>query len=52
MQHLMQMTALMEGVLQIQQKRHPMLISDALEAYCAHYQISDSVSSPLTLVKA
>jgi chemotaxis protein MotA len=52
-QHLMQMTALMEGILQIHQKRHPMLISDALEAYTAHYQSSDPMSSsPLTLVKA
>lgn len=51
-QHLMQMTALMEGILQIHQKRHPMLIKDALEAYCAYYQSSQPVSSPLTLVKA
>jgi len=48
----MQMTALMEGVLQIQHKRHPMLIQEALEAYTAHYQAAEAAAGPLTLVKA
>jgi chemotaxis protein MotA len=51
-QRLMQMTALMEGVLQIHQKRHPTLIKEALESYCAHYQAPVAAHSPLTLVKA
>jgi chemotaxis protein MotA len=51
-QRLMQMTSLMEGVLQIHQKRHPTLIKEALESYCAHYQTPAPAQPPLTLVKA
>jgi chemotaxis protein MotA len=51
-QHLMQLTTLMEGMLQVQQKRHPMLIQDAMEAYCAHFQTAPALVRPLTLVKA
>jgi len=49
---LMQLTALMEGILQIQAKRHPMLIKEALESYRAHYQGPEPAAPPLTLVKA
>lgn len=49
---LMQLTALMEGVLQVQEKRHPMLIQEALESYSVHYQSAVPVQRPLTLVKA
>lgn len=51
-QRLMQMTSLMEGVLQIHQKRHPMLIKESLESYFAHYQEPVVTQQPLTLVKA
>lgn len=51
-QRLMQLTALMEGILQIHEKRHPMLIRDALESYRAHYQSPAQARQPLTLVKA
>jgi chemotaxis protein MotA len=51
-QRLMQMTSLMEGVLQIQQKRHPMLVKEAMELYRVHYQEPLRPSAPLTLVKA
>lgn len=51
-QRLMQLTALMEGVLQIHQKRHPTLIKEALESYSAHYQTPAAAQPPLTLVKA
>jgi chemotaxis protein MotA len=50
---LMQMSSLMEGVLQVHQKRHPMLIKEALDAYFAHCQTgAATVQVPLTLVKA
>lgn len=52
MQQLMQLTALMEGMLQIHEKRHPMLIKEALDSYRAHYQSPAPVRQPLTLVKA
>jgi len=51
-QRLLQLTSLMEGVLQIHQKRHPMLIREALESYYAHYQEPAGPQPPLTLVKA
>jgi len=51
-QRLMQMTSLMEGVLQIHQKRHPMLIKESLESYFAHGQEPVTTQPPLTLVKA
>ena len=51
-QRLMQLTALMEGILQIQERRHPTLIKEALESYRAHYQAPEPVGLPLTLVKA
>jgi chemotaxis protein MotA len=51
-QRLMQMTSLMEGVLQVHQKRHPMLIKEALETYFAHCQTAAPARTPLTLVKA
>jgi chemotaxis protein MotA len=51
-QRLLQMTSLMEGILQIHQKRHPMLIKEALESYSAHYQEPVSPQVPLTLVRA
>lgn len=50
--HLMQLTALMEGILQMQERRHPMLIKEALESYRAHYQGPEPAGRPLTLVKA
>lgn len=49
---LLHMASLMEGVLQIHQKRHPMLIREALESYYAHLQEPAAAPSPLTLVKA
>ncbi len=51
-QRLMRLTSLMEGVLQIHQKRHPTLIKEALESYGAHYQAPVGAQPPLTLVKA
>jgi chemotaxis protein MotA len=51
-QRLMQMSSLMEGILQVHQKRHPMLISESLEACFAHCQTTATVQPPLTLVKA
>ncbi len=51
-QRLMQMSSLMEGVLQIQQKRHPTLIKEALDTCLAQCQVQSPVSAPLTLVKA
>lgn len=51
-QHLMQMSSLMEGILQIHQKRHPLLIQEALEACFSHYRGTTTVQPPLTLVKA
>jgi chemotaxis protein MotA len=51
-QRLMRLTSLMEGVLQIHQKRHPTLIKEALESYSAHYQAPVGAQPPLTLVKA
>ncbi len=51
-QRLMEMTSLMEGVLQIHQKRHPTLIKESLEAYFAHCQEPVAMQRPLTLVKA
>jgi chemotaxis protein MotA len=51
-QRLLHMASLMEGVLQIHQKRHPMLIREALESYYAHLQEPATAPSPLTLVKA
>ena len=51
-QHLMQMTALMEGILQIHGKRHPLLIKETLESYFAHCQAPQITPEPLTLVKA
>jgi chemotaxis protein MotA len=50
--HLMEMTALMEGVLQIHEKRHPTLIRETLESYYAHFQTQEPVRSHLTLVRA
>lgn len=51
--HLMQLSSLMEGILQVHQKRHPMLIKEALDAYSAHCQAAaTSAQVPLTLVKA
>jgi chemotaxis protein MotA len=51
-QRLMQMTSLMEGVLQIHQKRHPLLIKESLESYFAHCQEPVTMQQPLTLVGA
>jgi len=51
-QRLLRMTALMEGVLQVHQKRHPMLIKESLEACFVHCQQPVAVQPPLTLVKA
>lgn len=51
-QRLMQMGSLMEGVLQIQQKRHPTLIQEALETCLAQCQAPAPAPVPLTLVKA
>jgi chemotaxis protein MotA len=51
-QHLMQLSALMEGILQVHQKRHPMLIKEALDAYRLHDPATASAQPPLSLVKA
>jgi len=51
-QRLMQMSSLMEGILQIQQKRHPMLIREALETCLAQCRTAAPSQAPLTLVKA
>ena len=51
-QHLMEMTALMEGILQVNEKRHPTLIRETLESYYAHFQSPEPVRSHLTLVRA
>lgn len=51
-QRLMQLTALMEGILQVQDRRHPALVKEALESYRAHFQAPEPVGRPLTLVKA
>jgi len=50
--HLMEMTTLMEGILQIHEKRHPTLIRETLESYYAHFQTQEPVRMHLTLVKA
>ncbi|HED18325.1 MAG TPA: chemotaxis protein MotA [Gammaproteobacteria bacterium] len=50
--HLMEMTALMEGILQVHDKRHPTLIRETLESYYSHFQAPEPVPSHLTLVKA
>lgn len=50
--HLMEMTALMEGILQVHDKRHPTLIREALESYYSHFQAREPVRGHLTLVKA
>lgn len=51
-QRLMQMSSLMEGILQVQQKRHPMLIREALENCLAQCRPGAASQPPLTLVKA
>ncbi len=51
-QHLMEMTALMEGILQVNEKRHPTLIRETLESYYAHFQPQEPVRGHLTLVRA
>jgi len=51
-QHLMEMTALMEGILQVHDKRHPTLIREALESYYSHFQTREPVRRHLTLVQA
>jgi len=50
--HLMEMTMLMEGILQIHQKRHPTLIRETLESYSVHLQTQEPVHNHLTLVRA
>lgn len=50
--HLMEMTALMEGILQVHDKRHPTLIRETLDSYSAHFQTQEPVRSHLTLVQA
>ena len=50
--HLMEMTMLMEGILQIHQKRHPTLIRETLESYSVHLQTQEPVHRHLTLVRA
>lgn len=50
--HLMEMTTLMEGILQIHEKRHPTLIRETLESYYAHFQTQEPERMHLTLVKA
>ncbi len=49
---LMELTTLMEGVLQVHDKRHPTLIREALESFNAHFQTGEPVRSKLTLVRA
>jgi len=50
--HLMEMTTLMEGILQIHDKRHPTLIRETLESYYAHFKTPEPVRSHLSLVRA
>jgi hypothetical protein len=49
---LMLLSSLLEGILQVQQRRHPMLIREALDACFAHTGEPAEVPAPLTLVKA
>jgi chemotaxis protein MotA len=51
-QRLVQMTALMEGVLQVHGKRHPMLIRETLESFFTRQPEPVATPGPLTLVKA
>lgn len=51
-QRLMQLSSLMEGILQVQQKRHPMLIREALDNCLAQCRPGTVAQAPLTLVKA
>lgn len=51
-QRLMHLNALMEGVLQIYEKRHPTLIRESLEGFFAHQPIPSAPHIPLELVKA
>ncbi|MFQ5642521.1 MAG: motility protein A [Thiogranum sp.] len=50
--HLMELATLMEGILQIHEKRHPTLIREALESCYAHFQTAEPVRRQLTLVRA
>ncbi|GMQ83664.1 MAG: MotA/TolQ/ExbB proton channel family protein [Gammaproteobacteria bacterium] len=50
--HLMEMTTLLEGILQIHEKRHPTLIRETLESYYAHFQTQEPARGHLTLVSA
>jgi chemotaxis protein MotA len=51
-QRLMHLNALMEGVLQIHEKRHPTLIRESLDGFFAHQPVSVTDRGPLELVKA
>ena len=48
---LMQMNTLMEGMLQVFQKRHPILIKETLEAMGANHPASPPLRNHLTVVK-
>ncbi|MCO6411211.1 MAG: MotA/TolQ/ExbB proton channel family protein [Thiogranum sp.] len=49
---IVQMTALMEGIVQIHGKRHPMLIKETLESFFSDQPATFAGPGPLTLVKA
>ncbi len=51
-QRLLRMSMLMEGVQLAFEKRHPMLIKEALEAFEEHNESTPAASSFLTLVRA
>jgi chemotaxis protein MotA len=51
-QRLMHLNALMEGVLQVHEKRHPTLILESLEGFFGHQSTPVTNHSPLELVKA
>lgn len=51
-QRLLQMRALSEGVLQIQERRHPMLIKESLQSFFGQPRAAAPASAPLTLVRA
>lgn len=50
-QRLMHLNALMEGVLQIYEKRHPTLIRESLEGFFGQQSVPVTNPSPLELVK-
>ena len=49
--HITQLNVLMEGVIQVHQRRHPTQIYETLESYYSQHQASLEPRSQLTLVK-